>query len=87
MALNLHFFKGATIQQIRSALEYQNHLITAEQEEQLKKEKAIPVVEGNEVPKSSNEVIVPDVPAGAVGVPYQPPPPRRLTGTNIYHDN
>jgi hypothetical protein len=86
MAFNLHFFKGATIHQIRDALAYQNHLITAEQEEQLKKEKAI-IVENNEVPKPCNEVVVPDTPAGAVGVPYQPPPPRRLTGTNIYHDN
>jgi len=85
MALNLRFFKGATIQQIRGALEYQNHLITPEQEEQLKKEKAIPVVD--EVPKPGNEVIDPSTPAGAVGVPYQQPPPRRLTGTHIYHDN
>lgn len=84
MALNLHFFKGATIQQIRGALEYQNHLITPEQEEQLKKEKAIPVVD--EVPKLCNEVIDPSTPAGAVGVPYQQPSPRRITGT-CYHDN
>lgn len=64
MALNLHFFKGATIQQIRGALEYENHLITPEQEQQLRKEKAIPVVEGNEVPKLSNEIITPIAPAG-----------------------
>ena len=85
MAFNLRFFKGATIYQIRDAMAYHNHLITVEQEEQLKKEKAIPVVD--EVPKSSNEVIVPSTPAGAVGVPYQQPSPRRITGTYIYHDN
>lgn len=64
MAFNLRFFRGATIEQIRAALEYQQHLITPEQEEQLKKEKAIPVVEGNEVPKLCNEVITPIAPAG-----------------------
>ena len=64
MAFNLHFFKGATIHQIRDALAYQNHLITVEQEEQMKKEKVIPVVEGNEVPKLCNEIITPIAPAG-----------------------
>jgi len=81
MAFNLRFLRGATIEQIRSALEYQQRLITPEQEEQLKKEKAIPV---DEVPKLCNEVINPSTPAGAVGVPYQQPSPRRITGT---HDN
>jgi hypothetical protein len=94
MAFNPNFVKGATLQQIREAMNYAAYLITPEQEKALKAEKAIePVVETDwkqivdkvdEVPDVSNQVVYP---AGPVGVPYEHPPAQRITGTNLYHNN
>jgi len=94
MAFNPNFVKGATLQQIREAMNYAAHLITPEQEKSLKEEKAIePVVQTDwkqivdkvdEVPDVSNQVVYP---AGPVGVPFEHPPAQRITGTNLYHNN
>lgn len=95
MAFNPKFVQGATRDQIHKAMNYMNFLITTDQEKELKEERAIEVkvdtdwkqetiVKVDEVPQLSNEIIYP---AGAIGVPYQYPSPRRVTGTAIYHNN
>lgn len=94
MAFNPNFAKGATLQQIREAMNYTTNLITSEQEQELRKEKAIePVVETgwkqivdkvDEVPNVSNQVVYPA--EGPVGVSYEQPP-KGLNGTNLYHNN
>jgi hypothetical protein len=69
MAFNLNFYKGATITQIRDSVDYKKHLLTAEEVEQLKKDKAIPV---DEVPKLCNEIITPAAPAGGLAPGHCP---------------
>lgn len=94
MAFNPKFVQGATRNQIQKAMDYKSFLITPEQEQELKGQKVLEVkvdtdlkqeavVKVDEDPQLSNQVIYP---AGAVGVPYQYPSPRRVTGTN-YHNN
>jgi hypothetical protein len=95
MAFNPKFVQGATRNQIQRAMDYKSFLITPEQEQELKGEKVLEVkvdtnwkqeavVKVDEDPQLSNTIIYP---AGAVGVPYQHPSPRRITGTNVYHNN
>jgi len=95
MAFNPKFVQGATRNQIHKAMDYKSFLITPEQEQELKGKKVLEVnvdtdlkqeavVKVDEDTQLSNTVIYP---AGAVGVPYQHPSPRRVTGTAIYHNN
>lgn len=88
-AFNPRFLQGATTQQIRQAMDYVSHLITPEQEQELRQDKAVDIkvetdwkqlIESkDEVPNVSNQVVYP---AEAVGVPRECPSPRRITGTN-----
>lgn len=89
-AFNPRFLQGATTQQIRQAMDYASHLITPEQEQELRQDKAVDIkvetdwkqlIESkvDEVPNVSNQVVYP---AGPVGVPRECPSPRRITGTN-----
>jgi hypothetical protein len=98
MAFNPKFVQGATRNQIHKAMDYKSFLITPEQEQELKGKK-VPevnvdtdwkqeaVVKVDEDTQLSNTVIYPADAKQAVGVPYQHPSPRRVTGTAIYHNN
>ena len=94
-AFNPKFVQGATRNQIQKAMDYKSFLITPEQEQELKGQKVLEVkvdtdlkqeavVKVDEDPRLPNQVIYP---AQAVGVPYQYPSPRRITGTSMYHNN
>jgi hypothetical protein len=95
MAFNPDFAKGATLQQIRDAMNYSTFLISPEREKELREEKAVEAVvetgwkevsesKVDEVPNVSNQVVYP---AGPVGVPYEHPPAQRITGTSLYNNN
>ena len=86
MAFYPKYVQGATLNQIQKSLNYSAFLMTPEQLEELKQEKKIDVkidTDWKEVScvkqDVSNEVVYP---AGPVGVPREPTPPQRITGTN-----
>ena len=82
-AFNPRIFQGASISQVREALNYSTFLITREQEEELKGERMIqPVVETDwKQVVEKNEIVYP---AGPVGVVREELAPQRVTGTNLY---
>jgi hypothetical protein len=97
MAFNPKFAQGATRAQIHKAMDYKSFLITPEQEKELKEEKQIEIkvdtdwkeerVKVDEVPQLSNQVVYPADAKHPIGIPYEHPSPRRITGTNLYHNN
>lgn len=92
-AFNPRFLQGATTQQIRQAMDYVSYLITPEQEQELRQDKAVDIkvetdwkqlIESkvDEVPNVSNQVVYPAEAKQTVGVPHECSSPRRITGTN-----
>lgn len=83
-AFNQKFVQGATISQIRNAMNYSTFLITPEQERELKADKIMEAkIEDVSQPGPTipaNEIIHPAGPVGANDIPTL----RRFTGSNLY---
>ena len=75
MAINLNFYKGTTLSQAQSALDYwHNALKSNEEVEKMKMEKQKLIEE--------NAVVYPDGPIGVAHVESEPIGPCGTTGTN-----